>query len=114
LSVRTMSTRPRWEKGSARHRLRGDDQWRGMSGGRGGVSGKHGRPHDGSGSNREAARTVWIVPGGDGGRSRNVDATADRQAQAASRLWMDHRTEEHSDSRIGGAGGFAEIGRAHV
>src|SRR5437763_5872235 len=67
-----------------------------MSGGRGGVSGKHGRPHDGSGSNREAARTVWIVPGGDGGRSRNVDATADRQAQAASRLWMDHRTEEHT------------------
>src|SRR2546430_11408582 len=92
-----------------------------MSGGRGGVSGKHGRPHDGSGSNREAARTVWIVPGGDGGRSRNVDATADRQAQAASRLWMDHRTEEHSDSRIGGAGGFAallagseESGRDHL
>src|SRR5260370_39743332 len=80
-----------------------------MSGGRGGVSGKHGRSHDGSRPSRETAGEVWLVPGGDGGGSRDADPAADRQTQAASRFWLDHGTNEPGASPIGGPRGFATV-----
>src|SRR3974377_2237635 len=80
-----------------------------MSGGGERLCGEHGRSEHGSRQNQAAAGEVWIAARGDGGGSRNADAAADRQAEAASRFGMDHRPDEHSDSGIGGAGGVAAV-----
>src|SRR6266567_2593970 len=73
------------------------------------YAGNTGDPTTGSGPNREAEQAVRIAAGGHGGRSRDADAATDQQAEAASRLGMDHRADEHGDSGISGAGCVAAV-----